>query len=555
MQEYRTQRYALSERLVMLDVYSCNCNVILCAAGMFEGETYTMLLITAAVLMATLESVDGARILLASPQISSHVMMQITTGEELARRGHEVYIAIASRYPKPESLKQLGLRTITYHIPPDQPFGLSDETEILLAERLFSGNFQQSSLSNDTSTLVSRDCLNMLSDQKFMQEVRALKFDIALVEPFIINPCYLLLPHVLNIRFVSLELYYLPWFIRMPSLPSFVRFPGIITTESEPTFLNSLINMMFYFAGHWKVSTMWNSTLLHGYTSLTWNELILKSELFLFIGDHHLDSPLPLFPNVISVPGLTVRPVKPLPDKLEKLAAQSRDGMILATFGSVAAYFPKEVVVKFLQAFSRVKQTVIARVTIPEGVAVPANVHVLKWLPQNDILSHQHMKLLITHCGCHSQDEALYHGVPMLGFPLFAEQPYNCKRALAKGFGLTMNIHNFTAEELFDNIQEMLNNRTYSDNIKRSSAILRDEPLIGPNKAAHWIEHVVKYGSSHLRSPAMDLPLYRFLMLDVLAIIFITALVVLTITCLCVIFITRLIWRKLFYKPSKKKSQ
>jgi len=514
-----------------------------------------MLLITAVLLLATMENVYAARILLASPQISSHVMMQITTGEELARRGHEVHIAVADRYPKPESLRQLGMRTITYHIPPDQPFGLSDETEVLLAERLFSGNFQQSSLSNDTSTLVTRDCENMLSDKKFMQEVRALKFDVALVEPFIINPCYLLLPHKLNIPFVCLELYYMPWFIRMPAFPSFLRIPGIITTDSEPTLSNSLINTLFYVGAHWKVSTMWNNTLLHRHSSLTWNELILKSELFLFIGDHHLDTPLPLFPNVVPVPGLTVRPVKPLPEQLEKLAAGSRDGMILATFGSVAAYFPKEVIVKFLQAFSRVKQTVIARLTIPEGVAVPKNVHVLKWLPQNDILAHRQMKLLITHCGCHSQDEALYHGVPMLGFPLFAEQPYNCKRAHAKGFGLTMNIHNFTSEELFNNIREMTNNKTYSDNIKRSSAILRDEPMIGPNKSAHWIEHVIKYGSSHLRSPAMDLPLYRFLMLDILAIIFIIVSVLVAIICLCTIVVTKIIWKKLFYKPSKKKLQ
>jgi len=302
---------------------------------------------------------------------------------------------------------------------------------------------------------------------------------------------------------------------------------------------------------------MWNNTLLENYSSrrLTWNELILKSELFFVVSDHHLGLPLPLFPNVIPVPCVTVRPMKPLPDKLEELITKSRDGVILVTFGSMASSFPDSVIVKFLKAFSRVKQTVIAKMHIPEGVSVPRNVHVFQWLPQNDILAHQRTKLFITHCGSYGQHEALYHAVPMLGFPLFAEQPLNCERARAKGFGLKMNIHDFTSDELFDNIREILDNATYSDNIRRRSAILRDEPLVGPRKAAHWIEHVIKHGSTHLRSPAMDLPLYRFLMLDVIGVVCITTFAILTIACLSAVVITRTICRKWTYQPTHKKMQ
>jgi len=143
----------------------------------------------------------------------------------------------------------------------------------------------------------------------------------------------------------------------------------------------------------------------------------------------------------------------------------------------------------------------------------------------------------------------------MLGFPLFADQPSNCERARAKGFGLTMNIHEFSSEEMFDNIQEMLGNKSYGDNIKRCSAILRDEPMLGPKKVAHWIEHVVTYGSAHLCSPAMDLPLYRFLMLDVLVIIFVVTFIVTAVICVSTIAVTRIIRRKLLYHPSRKKFQ
>ena len=143
----------------------------------------------------------------------------------------------------------------------------------------------------------------------------------------------------------------------------------------------------------------------------------------------------------------------------------------------------------------------------------------------------------------------------MLGFPLFAEQPGNCQRASDKGFGLQMNIHNFTSAELFDNIQKMLNNKSYSNTIKHSSATLRDEPLIGPKKAAHWIGHVIKYGSAHMRSPAMNLSLYRFFMFDVIAILFVISFAFTCVICVSVITITRATWRQTRYLPNQKKMQ
>ena len=526
-------------------------------AGLDE-LTRTMLLLLA-VLTVKMENIYGARILLASPQVSSHVIMQTGIGEELVRRGHEVYIVIASRYHKPESLAQRGLRPVVYHMPPDVPFGMGDDMAKRVMEHIFSPDFDLIQAAVTASAVVFRDCKFMLSDNKFMQQVRSLKFDIALVEAFVLSPCNLLLPYNLSVPFVSLTTSSMAWNIRMPVLPSFfhISLPGQDIGSEPSGFWSSLINTMTFFSFRKISSAIWNSTLLEHYSSrpVTWDELILKSQLFFIPLDHHLDSPLPLFPNIIPVPGITVRPTKPLTGKLEELITESRQGVILVTFGSVASYFPESVIVKFLEAFSRVEQTVIARLTMSEGVVVPKNVHVFQWLPQNDILSHEYTKLFITHGGSNGQHEALYHGVPMLGFPLFAEQSLNCQRARAKGFGLTMNIHNFTSEELFDNIREMLNNNTYSDTVKRSSAILRDEPLFGPEKAAHWIEHVVKYGSAHLRSPAMDLPLYRFLMLDVVAIFFIVTSVVIAITCLSTVAVAKIIRRKWLYPPSQKKTQ
>jgi len=197
----------------------------------------------------------------------------------------------------------------------------------------------------------------------------------------------------------------------------------------------------------------------------------------------------------------------------------------------------------FFVAFSNLKQTVFARLGVPEGVKIPKNVNVLPWLPQNDILGHVKTKLFITHCGNNGQYEALYHGVPMIGFPLYAEQHVNCQRAVDKGFGLQMSIHDFTAEELVNNINEVLNRDTYGKNVKRASEIWRDELTTPRQRAGYWIENVIKYGGDHLRGPAMHMSMCQFLMVDVLVVCVVVFLLVLLVTLFCIRAVCRRICR------------
>ncbi|KAJ0020587.1 hypothetical protein Pint_31201 [Pistacia integerrima] len=69
---------------------------------------------------------------------------------------------------------------------------------------------------------------------------------------------------------------------------------------------------------------------------------------------------------------------------------------------------------------------------LPEGFEEKIKVSgrgllVQKWAPQVEILSHKSLSAFLSHCGWNSVLESLSHGVPMIGWPVAAEQFYNVK--------------------------------------------------------------------------------------------------------------------------------
>lgn len=74
---------------------------------------------------------------------------------------------------------------------------------------------------------------------------------------------------------------------------------------------------------------------------------------------------------------------------------------------------------------------------------------------------HPNVKLFITHGGISSMHETVDGGVPILGFPLFFDQPRNMGLLVDLGMALTLDILTVKKEVFVRTIEELLTNPSY----------------------------------------------------------------------------------------------
>ena len=357
------------------------------------------------------------------------------------------------------------------------------------------------------------------------------KFDVAVVDGSDIPNVMYLVPHRLQIPYITMPVAAVdPFAIKFPWLPSFV--PNVALPLSEQmTFIERLKNTAAVFFLPFIKSLylpddpeqeVLDKFRRYGYFN-SLDELRSKSAMWFLLRDNVLDYPRPMMPNMVDVGGLTIkRSTGKLPPDIINFIDGAKKGVILMTFGSMSSVMPVHILEKFSSVFRRLDSyRVIWRLENKDDVELPVNVMISQWLPQNDILAHQSVKLFIAHGGANGQLEAVYHGVPMIGFPLMYEQYHNAKRIEYKGYGLSMDLHDFTADQLLENIRKILGDKSYKERVMKASEIFRSQAQSPVERAIFWIEHVCQFGGDHLRSAGNDLPLYSYLMLDVLAFVLI----------------------------------
>jgi zeaxanthin glucosyltransferase len=103
--------------------------------------------------------------------------------------------------------------------------------------------------------------------------------------------------------------------------------------------------------------------------------------------------------------------------------------------------------------------------------AVPANVMVVSYAPQIDILRRS--SLCITHAGLNTALESLSSGVPMLALPITNDQPGVAARIANKKVGIVISPDQAFPENFVAAIKRVLGDSTFRDNVRRVQEAIR----------------------------------------------------------------------------------
>jgi UDP:flavonoid glycosyltransferase YjiC (YdhE family) len=74
------------------------------------------------------------------------------------------------------------------------------------------------------------------------------------------------------------------------------------------------------------------------------------------------------------------------------------------------------------------------------------------------VSAHPNTHLFITHAGMLSSQEAIYHGVPVVGIPFIADQFINIMKLATRGLGIELVYHTLSKQTILDAVHTVLGN-------------------------------------------------------------------------------------------------
>jgi glucuronosyltransferase len=248
-------------------------------------------------------------------------------------------------------------------------------------------------------------------------------------------------------------------------------------------------------------------------------ELLYRPSVLLMNGHFSISGVRPLLPSSIEIGGMHCTAAKPLPKDLEDFVSASKQGFVLFSLGSAVkgsdlAEDRRQVLTEAFAKFPDYKflwkwETE----TMPN---LPSNVKLSKWLPQQDLLGHKKIRAFITHGGLLSTQEAVYHGVPVIGIPLAGDQHMNMARTVAEGAGLSLNLATMTIDDVVTALKTILGEPRFKEHLEQRAKIFKDQPQTPRERGVYWTEYVIRHhGAHHLKSAAVELYWYQYFLLDV----------------------------------------
>uniref|UniRef100_A0A8C7X7V2 UDP-glucuronosyltransferase n=1 Tax=Oryzias sinensis TaxID=183150 RepID=A0A8C7X7V2_9TELE len=359
-------------------------------------------------------------------------------------------------------------------------------------------------------------------NKKMMQMLKNANYDLILTNPAIpggvILARYLNLPIVLNVRWTT---YGEGHFIIAPSPLSYV--PVTVTEFSgKMSFFQRVFNILNFHFNKCKYMTFIAPyrDFINEYfgPDVDFYSMFQSADLWLMKVEFAFEFPRLTMPNVVYMGGFQFKPAKPLPDHLEEFVQSSGEhGFIIMSLGTLIADLPADLAEEIVAAFAELPQKVIWRYKGSRPSTLGNNTLLVDWMPQNDLLGHLKIRLFVTHGGADGVQEALYHGVPLLGLPLIFDQRDNLLRIEERGAGKNINLLTMNKDIFLQGLKDVLNDPSYRRNMQRLSRLRRDQPLRPLDTALFWIEFVMRHkGAAYLRTESYKLPWYSYHSVDVI---------------------------------------
>lgn len=396
----------------------------------------------------------------------------------------------------------------------------------------------------------------IFKDTKLMQSLHDAKYDLVLTDPAIGGGVLLGhrlgLPLVFNVRWTVQGEGHLAI---APSPLSYVPIPGAELTD-KMTFTERVKNMLYYFFSRfqiWYVAESNYKPFVHRHfgSDVHYMELFQSADIWLMRNDFTFEFPRPTMPNVVYMSGFQCKPSKPLPKELEEFVQSSGEhGIVVMTLGTLVGNLPEDLTEDIAAAFAQLPQKVLWRHKGKRPSTLGNNTLMLDWLPQNDLLGHPKTRLFVAHGGTNGIQEAIYHGVPLLGLPLMFDQPDNFFRMKARGVAKVLDIATVNKDNFLEALKEVLYEPSYREKMKVLSSLHRDQPMKPLDRAMFWIEFVMRHkGAAHLRTESYKMSTIQYYSIDVVA--FLLALTVLG----CVVFVcaVRFLWQRVSSRNKVKK--
>nr|XP_057942864.1 UDP-glucuronosyltransferase 2A2-like isoform X2 [Doryrhamphus excisus] len=362
----------------------------------------------------------------------------------------------------------------------------------------------------------------LLDDKATVQMFKDSHYDLVFTDPAcltgVVLAKYLDLPLVLNVRWIPAGDGHVAI---APSPLSYVPVPGSFLTD-KMDFFQRVKNVLLYVVSSFQhkvyiepIFTTVCEKYIKGGCDTT--SLLQEADIWLFRSDFVFDFPRPTMPNVIYIGGFQCKPANPLPADLEDFVQSAgEDGVIVMSMGSLVNEMPPEDTEEIAAIFAKLPQKVIWRHKGSRPSTLGNNTLMLDWMPQTDLLGHPQTKVFIAHGGTNGLQEAIYHGVPVLGIPLFFDQRDNLLRLQDRGAVKILELLHLS-QDFEESLKEVLHQDSYRRNMQRLSRLHRDQPTTPKDRAIFWVEYVMRHkGAPHLRTEAYyKMAWYSYYGLDV----------------------------------------